>query len=167
MSQVIQLAPPSTSAAGPINRGPIEHDVPAIRTDGVYVVFTAIDETFAAVRIADRLRRTMGVPLTLIHFRVVSYPLSVGEAPGMSPTETAAFVEHLRAEGIDARVRVFLCRNERRAIPLALKQRSLVVVAGRPSWWPTRSERWRRRLEAAGHFVVFVDMGENRERFDA
>jgi hypothetical protein len=39
----------------------------------------------------------------------------------------------------------------------AARPHSLIVIAGRRSWWPTRTERWRRSLEAAGHFVVFVD----------
>jgi hypothetical protein len=40
---------------------------------------------------------------------------------------------------------------------MAFKPNSLVVIAGRRGWLPTQSTRWRRALEAAGHFVVFVD----------
>jgi hypothetical protein len=58
---------------------------------------------------------------------------------------------------VDARVRVYLCRNARRMLPWAFKPRSLIVMAGRHRWWPTEAERWRRALEAGGHAVVFVD----------
>ena len=33
--------------------------------------------------------------------------------------------------------------------------------------WPGESERWRRTLEASGHFVVFVDASELKERTHA
>jgi hypothetical protein len=164
MSQIIQLAP----AAVANRRIPVpEPHNPAIRTDTVHVVFTSIDDTLAAVRVAGDFARALGVPVTLIHVRTVRYALPVDEPGGMSPVETEAFIEHLRAEDVDIRVRVYLCRDRRPAIPLAFKPHSLIVVAGRRGWWPTESERWRRMLEAAGHFVVFVDASEHKEKTDA
>jgi hypothetical protein len=163
MNQVIQLAP---QVERPRSRGP-ESETLAVRTDSVYIVFTTVDETFAAVRVAAGIGKAMDVPLTLIHFRAVPYPLSVDAPAGFSPVETDTFVSRLRAEGIDVRVRVYLCRNDQHAIPFALKPRCLIAVGGRRSWWPTLSERWRRRLEAAGHFVVFVDTAEHQERSHA
>ena len=160
MSQIIQLA--SAAAA---DRGiPVaEPRNPAIHTDTVYVVFTSTDDTIAAVRVAADFAKSLGVPVTLIHVRTVRYVLPVDEPVGVSPVETDAFIEHLRTEDVDIRVRVYLCRDRRPAIPLAFKPHSLIVVAGRRGWWPTESERWRRMLEAAGHFVVFVDASEHKE----
>jgi hypothetical protein len=164
MSQIIKLA----SAAVDAPRGPLlEQTDPAIRTDTVYVVFTSIDGTLAAVRVAGDFARAFGVPVTLIHFRTVPYALSVDEPTGMSPVETDAFIARLRAETLDIRVRVYVCRDGRRAIPLAFRPHSLIVVAGQHGWWPTESERWRRTLEAAGHFVVFVDTSGYKERSHA
>src|SRR4030088_2778467 len=108
----------------------------------VYVVFTSIDDTLAAAHVASDLARAMAAPLTVIHFRTVPYALSVDKPDGLSPVETDGFVKRLRAEGLDIRIRVYLCRSPRRAIPLAFKKGSLVVVAGRRGWWPSRSERW-------------------------
>ena len=164
MSEVIQLAPPFRETPG---AHVLRRDASAIRTDAVYVVFTTIDETLAAVRVADILGKAMTVPLTLIHFRAVPYPLSVDAPAGLSPVETDAFVGRLQAESFDVRVRVYLCRDERRAIPMAFKRHSLIVIGGQRSWWPTHSERRRRRLEAAGHFVVFVDTAGHQETTDA
>jgi hypothetical protein len=154
MSQVIQI--PTAVVERP-ETDSTDRTSPAIRTETVYVVFTSIDETLAAARVAHRLAGAMGVPLTIIHFRAVPFPLPVDEPTGVSPAETEAFVARLRAEGLDARVRVYLCRDERRTIPFAFKAHSLIVVAGQHRWWPTPSERWCRTLEAAGHLVVFVD----------
>jgi hypothetical protein len=153
MSDLIQLVPARERTGVPA----FERLVPVIRTDGVYVVFTTVEETLGAVRVAARLAQAMAAPLTVIHFRAVPYPLSIGAPAGVSPVETERFVGRLRAEGFDARVRVYLCRSERDAAAGAFKPHSLIVVAGRRSWWPTPAERWRRRLEAAGHFVVFVE----------
>jgi hypothetical protein len=128
-----------------------------IRTDSVYVVYTSFDDTLAAVRVAAGFAKAMDVSVTLVHFRTVPYALPVDAPSGISPVETDSFTARLRAEGLDVRVRVCLCRDERQAIPLAFTRPSLIVVAGRRGWWPTASDRWRRRLEAAGHLVVFAD----------
>jgi hypothetical protein len=164
MTQIIQLA----SAAVEATRGPsLDHGDPTIRTDAIYVIYTTIEGTLAAVRVAGDFGQALGVPVTLIHFRTVPYALPVDAPCGVSPVETAAFLERLRAEGRDIRVNVYLCRDEHDAIPLALRPHSLIVAAGRRSWWPTGSARRRRMLEAAGHFVVFVDTCEHKERSHA
>jgi hypothetical protein len=157
-SRIIEFGP---AALEKIAARPVERDTPAIRTDAIYVVFTTVDETLAAVRVAGMLGSAMAVPVTLIHFRAVPYPLSVDAPPSRSPVETDEFVARLRAEGFEVHVRVYLCRNQRQGIPLAFKRHSLIVIAGRHSWWPTESERWRRWLEAVEHFVVFVDTSEH------
>jgi hypothetical protein len=134
-----------------------------VRTDSVNVVFTTVDETLPAVHVASALGRALGVSLTVVHFRAVPYPLSVQAPVGVSPIETDAFVERIRSDGIDVRVRVYLCRRDDHVLPTAFKPHSLIVIGGRRSWWPTAAERLRRRLERAGHFVVFVDTSEQKE----
>jgi hypothetical protein len=156
MSEIIQLAAPIEQH---ITRGS-EAPAPLIRTDSVYIVFTTIEDTLAAVRVAAELGKAMSVPLTLIHFRTVPYPLSVDAPTGLSPVETDGFMKWLREEGIDVRVRVYLCRDERRVIPFGFKPHCLIVISGRHGWRPTAAERWRQRLEAAGHFVLFVDVSD-------
>jgi hypothetical protein len=134
---------------------------PSIRVGEVYVVFTSLEGTLAAVRVARDLAGGLGAPLTLIDFRTVPFPSAV-ESPGMrSPIEADAFVERLRDEGCELRARVYLCRDASKAFPAAFRRHSLIVIGGLRRWWPTRPERWRRELEAAGHFVVFVDEHEH------
>ena len=155
MRQVIQL--PAVDRAESTAH---DRQEPLLRTETVYVLFTTIDETLAAVRVAAPFADAMGVPVTVVHLRTVPYALPVDEPTGISPVETEAFMERLRAEGVSARVRVCLCRDERRAIPYAFKPHSLIVMGRRHSWWPTGAERWRRDLEAAGHLVAFADTSD-------
>jgi hypothetical protein len=135
----------------------------AIHTNTVYVVFTTVDETLAAVRVAAEFAKALAVPLTVVHFRTVPYAAPIEMPGGISPIETEGFIARLRREKLDVRLRVYLCRDERRAIPFVFKPHSLITAGGhRRHWWPTRSQRLRRALEAAGHFVVFVDISEHR-----
>ena len=130
---------------------------PHIRSDAVYVLFTTIDATFAAARIGHDFAAALAVPLKLVHVRAVPYPLAVDAPAGLSPLQTDEFLERLDAARVNTEIRVVLCRDERRALPSAVPARSLIVLAGQRRWWPTRSGRWHRLLESAGHYVVFVD----------
>jgi hypothetical protein len=157
MSQVIQWEPPDST---PHDAGSA---APLVRTDAVHVVFTSFEDTLAAARVGHQLAGVMGVPLRLVHFRTVPYVMAVDDPAGISPIETDLFIEQLRSEGIEARARVYLCRHERRAIPMAFKRHSMIVIAGRHRRWATGAERLRRDLEAVGHYVVFVDTGDQQE----
>ena len=125
-------------------------------TEAVSVVYTGFDETLQAARVGAELATKMNVPLRIVHFRTVPRQLDVDRPDGLSPVETDAFATRLAEDGIAARVRVYLCRNEEKTIPYAFRPSSIVVMGGQPSWWPTRVERWRHALEAAGNFVVLV-----------
>jgi hypothetical protein len=138
-----------------------------MRTDTVAVIYTSWDETLQAVHAGAQLAAKMGVPLRVIHFRTVPRQLDVDRPDGLSPIETEAFVARLAEDGIAAQVRVYLCRDETKTIPYAFRPQSLVVIGGHRSWLPTRAERLRHLLEAAGHFVVLVDPSELKEHVHA
>jgi hypothetical protein len=134
-----------------------------VRTDAVNVVFTTADDTLAAVHVASAIGKALAAPLTVFHFSPVPYPLADAAPAGVPTVEAETFIERVRAEGIEARVRVYLCGLDDHVLPNAFRPHSFIVVGGRRSWWPTAAERLRRRLEAAGHFVVFVDGSEQKE----
>jgi hypothetical protein len=123
----------------------------------VYVLFTDIEETLCAIRVARRLAGPLSGRLTVVHFRPIGYGEPLDNSSGRSPAETGVFRERLEAEGADVDVRVCLCRDARRMLPLVFEAHSLVVIGGHRRWWPTPAHRWRRTLEAAGHLVVLVD----------
>ena len=139
----------------------------AINTDAVSVVYTGFTETLCAARVGAALATKMGVPLRVVHFRAVPRQLDLDRPDGLSPIESEEFTTRLLEEGISARARVYLCRDEMTSIPYAFKPHSIVVIGGHHSWLPTHIERWRHALEDSGHFVVLVEPSAQKEHVDA
>jgi hypothetical protein len=165
MAQIIPLAANAPETTPSVLK--YEHPNPVVRTDAVYVLFTSLDETIAAAKVARGLAQTMGVPLTIVHVRAVPYPLAVDAPTGVSPAETEEFKKRLKAEGIEARVQVYLCRDAKKILAAAFKKHSLILIGGHDSWIGSATARLRRSLEATGHFVVLVDDGSNQEHSHA
>lgn len=128
---------------------------------GLFVLFTEAESTLHAVRAARRFAPAFGGRITVVHFRPLDFAAPLDAPSGVSPAETEAFRERLAEEGDDVEVTVCVCRDARRALPSVIGAHSLVVVGGHHRWWPTGADRWRRRLEASGHLVVFVDEAAN------
>jgi hypothetical protein len=155
MPQIVQFREPHVPAMMParVDRPPA---VPA--TDQVYVVFTSIDDTIPAVRVAWGLARALGSGVTVVHFRPVDFGAPLDSPGGMSPAESEAFKARLEAAGCPATVQVCLCRDARRVVPIVFHEHALVVIGRHRHWWPTPADRWRRTLEATGHFVLMVNV---------
>jgi len=128
----------------------------AAQCTDVFVLFTSVDETLAALRLASRLARSLHGHVRLVDFRVVPPGAPVEAPTGRSPIEMDAFLDRVRDEGIDVRANVYVCRDTRHALPHVFKDRSLIVIGARQRRWPTRAQRLRRMLEARGHFVLFA-----------
>ena len=144
----------------------VENGVPRVhaawaRTSEVCVVFTSRCATQWAARVASDLARALELPLTFIIFTRASQSGQTTPAPDQDE-EVQALVTELRAQGDAVTTRLYACHSVRQAIPFALSPRSLVVVGGRHSWLPTSTERLRRALERAHHFVIIVDDGAVR-----
>lgn len=161
MTEIIPItrARTSVATAGSPGREPTTWAPPQ-----VYVLFTSLEETLGAVRVAGRLARAMGSGVTVIHFRSIGFGAPLEHPAGLSPVETRAFRARLAAEDAEVRVRVCLCRDTREAIRSVIDGSSLVVIGRRRGWWPTHSNRWRRMLEEDGYVVVFANdaIGERR-----
>jgi hypothetical protein len=124
-------------------------------TSEVCVLFTTVEQTHSAIRVAKDLARALAASLTLINVRPTSYPLQ--STPPDADESVHRFVQQVRWQGVEIAVRSYVCGNDRQAIPFAFRPHSIIVVGGKRTWLPTRTERLRRDLEAAGHFVLLVD----------
>jgi hypothetical protein len=136
---------------------PISITSPARETDlnlQLYVVFTDLEATRAALKTACHLIRDLNARLVLLFAKVVPYPLPL-EAPLVSGAFTARVLAQLAAEQeTDVTVRVYLCRDRDETIRHALAPGSLVVIGRRKRWWPNGTPALARLLKRDGHQVI-------------
>lgn len=128
-----------------------------VHSADLYVLFTSLDGTLAALRVAGQLAHSLDSTVRLVDFRVIPQGAPVDAPTGRSPIETSGLLDRVRAEGIEVRANVYVCRAAGSAIPRVFKDHSVVLIGGRHHWWRTRADRWRRLLEQRGYFVLFVD----------
>ena len=128
-----------------------------IATNPVYVLFTSLEETILALRVASPLATALRSRLIVVHFRPIAFGAPLESPSGVSPLETEDFRARLEAENCDAEVKVCVCRDARAALSTVVKEHSLVLVGRRRRWWSTSADRWRRTLESAGHLAIVVD----------
>jgi len=133
---------------------PLESHGPRIR---VAVIFTSAEATLAALKRAGVLAGRLNAQLTLIVMQCVPIPY-----PLTSPPILLDFSERLLSEiasqcPVETTVRLYLCRDPWETLQEVLKPRPLVVIGGRRRWWPTREKRLARRLQRAGHEVIFTE----------
>jgi hypothetical protein len=149
---------PSVSGFGERSSVPQVHDI-GIQIEPIQLLHTSPDETREAAGVAGTLAHAMRTRVALVHFRLPAFE-------GMPPRpidDLAPVVRQLETSGIGVDVRVYVGRIHRKTIPLAFKAHSLVVLGGHRGSWFSAAERWRRMLESAGHFVVFVDASDSKE----
>ena len=131
-----------------------------VRITELNVIFTTLRGTLVAMRAAAALSRVSGATVRLIDPRPVHVPLrAAGYALAAAPDTSVEEREReqvIATAGVPVEVQVYVCGHPSNATRAALRPRSLVILGGRRSWWPTPLERLRRMLESQGHAVLFV-----------
>src|SRR4051812_31105917 len=107
----------------------------------VHVIATTEEGTERALRTAGRLASHRGTRVIVLVPHVVSFGSTTGR-----PADPQAVAEPYRilasANGVDATVRVCLCREPRQIFGRLLTDQTDVVIGGRRRrWWPSREER--------------------------
>jgi len=145
---------PRTGMSSPVESKPL-HDSPL----RIYVLFTNVRSTLAALRSAESLGRGLDVRIELISPKLVPYPLPLDRPTG----DLSFFIRRCAATiaqaGVDeAGIHLYLCREPRSALSAALAKGSIVFIGGcRRWWWPTAESRLGRWLQRNGHHVVVVN----------
>src|SRR5713101_4086449 len=137
--------------------------VPEAAVDGsnrlrVYVVATTSEGTRSALLAAQRLAAGLDAHIVLLVPHVVSYVVPL-ESPNEDPTVLIDECRALAASaGVDAFVRLCLCRRPIDVFQTLLGDGSTIVLGGRCGrWWPSAAQRMARRLRREGYDVVFVE----------
>lgn len=132
-----------------------------IRKLEVFVLFTDIPATLAALRTAAQLAHGLAASIRLLVLQIVPYPLPLTEPPrnlrflaGRFRTVVDSCSFETASRSVDTTAGIVLCRDACDALNTRLGQSAVVVIGRRSRWWPHREDRWARHLRAAGHHVV-------------
>jgi hypothetical protein len=130
---------------------------PDITTGVLWVVipFTTPELTRAALRHAG-VCSDLDVHVSLIDVQVVPFPCSVDQPPINGEYSQRRLQELFDASGLPGRAAVLYTRDWLEGYRRALGPRSLVIVAAKKRWWPTREGRLARALQKAGHHVMLL-----------
>jgi hypothetical protein len=125
-------------------------------SQGLQVVATTDAGTRRALAEAARLGNGSGVRVLLLVPHVVSFLRATGDAQ-----EATAIADRYRAlaidAGVDARVRLCVCRRLDDVFRWMLGPHARIVIGGRQRWWwPTAAERMADRLRRQGRDVLFA-----------
>jgi hypothetical protein len=141
-------------ATGQPSRPPVEE---ADRGLNITVVFTSVEATLAALKQAGTLASSLGSRITLVVPQVVPYPLALESPPILIDFNERRFRLIAGESPVETNVQIYLCRDQFETLAGVLSPGSLVVLAGRKRWWPTREKSLARKLRGAGHEVVFKE----------
>jgi hypothetical protein len=104
----------------------------------VFVLYTGVQTTLAALRLACRLADGMNARIQAIHPQVVPYSLPIDEPTVAQSLLARRFKAIVQLAEVEMSIRVYRCRSAREALSSILPARSLVFIGVEKRWWPTR-----------------------------
>jgi hypothetical protein len=132
---------------------------PAVNIPDLQVVIPhrAPELTRSALKYAATLAIDLNVRLRLIDVHVVPYGVPL-DAPTVNPRHLARRVRSLAMESeLPISAEVLYARDWEQGLRRALAPGSLVLMAMKRSWWPTKDKRLAARLRKLGHQVMWVE----------
>jgi hypothetical protein len=123
----------------------------------IYVLFTEMRETRAALRSAESLSTGLPAALALLVPLTVPYPLPLNRPPVPLDFAARRIAELADAVTMKIRAYVYLCRDPEKTIQDALNPHSVVVIGTGLRWYFNKSERMARKLRRQGHDVVLAN----------
>ena len=123
----------------------------------ITVLFTTIEPTLSALRMAGTLANRLKACLTLIVPQIIPYPLPLTSPPVLLDFNERRFRVIAGECPVETAVQIYLCRDRYDLLARALKPHSVVVIGSRKRWWPTAEKRLCRRLRRVGHEVVLAE----------
>jgi hypothetical protein len=124
------------------------------------VPFTTPNLTRSALNAANRMGGGLNASLRLVKVQIVPYPLQIDQPPvylDFLKNQLAQFRSELPMTS-----EVRLSREPEAGLLGALRRDSIVVLATSRRPWRTRNERLAAKLRHAGHKVVLIYEGANK-----
>ena len=123
----------------------------------IYVLFTEMSETTAALRSAVTLSTNLPARIVLLVPLTVPHPLPLERPPVSLDFVCRRIRELVSTVNIQVDAFVYLSRDPHQAIFDMLRPASLIVIGSRRRWLFEKSRRIARKLRRRGHHVVLAD----------
>jgi len=133
-----------------IESHPQEHPIEVV------VLYVDTGVTTRALAAALKLANGCGAAVTLIAVHVLPYPAPLDCQQGIRRRLEAELTTMARATAAALRVTLVFARDREETCLALLRRESLVVIGTKDRWWPTREERFARKLAAHGHSVAVI-----------
>ena len=123
----------------------------------VNVIYTDLPGTLAALQSAEALAQRLQARITLLAAHSVPYDLPITHPPVSLEFVRRRLVELAQQAKLRTSVEIYICRDRTLCIQQVLSSKSLVVLGVKRRWWPTMESKLAKRLESAGHQIIFVE----------
>jgi hypothetical protein len=132
--------------------------VSAVVTDLQVVIPHRTPElTRTALKYSADLAADLHVRLRLIDVQVVPYGVSI-DTPTVNPKHLERRLRQLAQESnLPVSAEVVYARDWEQGFRRSLAPGSVIVMAMKRSWWPTKDKRLAARLRSLGHQVMWVE----------
>jgi hypothetical protein len=123
----------------------------------IVVVYTSVQATVSALSRAAALANGLNARLRLVMLNVIPYPLPLESPPVRCDFSERRLLEIASTSPVETRVHLCMCRQRFKTLVALLQPRSLVVIGGHKTWWPTNEGKLARALRRAGHEVILAE----------
>src|SRR5262249_8624965 len=123
----------------------------------VVIPYRSSELTRSALKYAASLAMDLDVRLRLIELHVVPYGVPL-DSPRVDPRYLARRLRQLAQESaLPISAEVIYARDWEQGLRRSLAPGSLILMAMKRSWWPTKDKRLAERLRKQGHQVMWVE----------
>jgi hypothetical protein len=123
----------------------------------IVVVYTFVQATVTALTRAAALAKGLNPRIRLVMLNVIPYPLPLESPPVRCDFSERCLLEIASASPVETTVHLCMCRQRFETLVALLWPRSLVVIGGHKTWWPTKEEKLARELRLAGHEAILYE----------
>ena len=123
----------------------------------IVVVYTSVQATVTALTRAAALAKGLNPRIRLVMLNVIPYPLPLESPPVRCEFSERRLLETASASPVETTVHLCMCRQRFETLVALLRPRSLVVIGGHKTWWPTKDEKLARELRLAGHEAILAE----------
>jgi hypothetical protein len=122
---------------------------------GIVVPYTTTQLTQAALR-HSAVCSDLDVRVCLVDVQVVPFPCPLDQPPINKEYSQNRLEELLTDTAVPGQATVLYTRDWLEGFRRVLTPGSLVIIATKKRWWPTREEKLARALRKAGHEVMLL-----------